>query len=93
MTIRNGTEQPGRDSAPAFASGQRRDFDGWLLERSRFPLTRADAPAYLRLKHDWSGGRNGAFAFGSCCRQEKTAVIAAHIRELAAGPYYFEQQH
>lgn len=49
------SEQPGQTAAPAFASAPSRDFDGGLLERHVFTLTRADAHAYLRLRREWSG--------------------------------------
>lgn len=48
-------EQPKRGSALAFASQPSRDFDGGLLERYTYTLTRADALAYLRLKREAPG--------------------------------------
>ena len=61
MTASNGSEQPGRNSASAFASTPSRNFDGGLLERHTYTLTRADALAYLRLKRDWPGWAKWAF--------------------------------
>ncbi len=46
----------------AFASVQSRDFDGGLLERHTYTLTRADALAYLRLKRSWPGWAKVLFA-------------------------------
>jgi hypothetical protein len=48
-------KQPGRETASAFACQPSRDFDGGLLERHVFTLTRADALAYLRLKRELPG--------------------------------------
>ena len=48
-------QKPGPETAPAFASAPSRNFDGGLLERYEFTLTRADALAYLRLRQEWSG--------------------------------------
>ena len=55
-------EQPKRDTALAFASTPSRDFDGGLLERYTYTLTRADALAYLRLKRSWPGWAKLLFA-------------------------------
>ena len=55
MTSDDRTPWPGRETAPAFASVPSRNFDGGLLERHSFTLTRADALAYLRLRREWSG--------------------------------------
>lgn len=65
MTDGASTQEPGRETAPAFASVPSRDFasrdfDGGLLERHVFTLTRADALAYLRLKREWRGGAKWA---------------------------------
>ncbi len=60
MTADDAFEQPGQDAAPAFACAPSRDFDGGLLERHTFTLTRADALAYLRLRREWSGGAKWA---------------------------------
>jgi hypothetical protein len=48
-------QQPGRETAPAASHPLRRDFDGGLLDRREFTLTRADALAYLRLRHELPG--------------------------------------
>jgi hypothetical protein len=50
-------EKPERETASAFAFQPSRDFDGGLLGRWVFTLTRADALAFLRLKRelpDWA---------------------------------------
>jgi hypothetical protein len=44
---------------------QSRDFDGGLLARWEFTLTRADALAWLRLRREWSG--RAKLAFGVAC--------------------------
>ncbi len=46
----------------AFASVPSRDFDGGLLERHTYTLTRADALAYLRLRRSWPGWAKVLFA-------------------------------
>ena len=48
------TQQPGRETAAAFAFVPSREFDGGLVSRVIYTLTRADALAYLRLKRRWS---------------------------------------
>ncbi len=48
-------EEPGRETASAFAITPSRDFDGGLLQRWTYTLTAADALAYLRLRREWSG--------------------------------------
>ncbi|MFC3182806.1 hypothetical protein [Cypionkella sinensis] len=48
-------EKPGQETASAFALRPSRDFDGGLLQRWTYTLTRADALAYLRLRREWSG--------------------------------------
>ncbi len=55
MTSAETAQKPGLETAPAFAFAPARDFDGGLLERHEFTLTRADALAYLRLRRKWSG--------------------------------------
>ena len=55
MTTAATEKKPGPETAPAFASAPSRNFDGGLLERYEFTLTRADALAYLRLRREWSG--------------------------------------
>lgn len=55
MTSAETAQKPGQETAPAFVCAPSRDFDGGLLERHVFTLTRADALAYLRLRREWSG--------------------------------------
>ena len=43
------TNWPGRETDPAFALPPSRDFDGGLVQRWSYQLTRVDALAYLRL--------------------------------------------
>ena len=52
MTFGGELEGPGLETAPAFAFAVTRDFDGGLLRRWTFVLTRADALAYLKLRHE-----------------------------------------
>jgi hypothetical protein len=47
--------KPGQETASAFASKPSRDFDGGLLDRWVFTLTKADALAYLRLQREPPG--------------------------------------
>jgi hypothetical protein len=49
---------PGQETASALGI-PKRDFDGGLLERWQFTLTRADALAYLRLRREWSDRAKG----------------------------------
>lgn len=62
MTEPTDFEKPRRETASAFASVPSRDFDGGLLARHCFTLTRADALAYLRLRRELPGW--GKWAFG-----------------------------
>ena len=55
MTSDDSAAGPRRETASAFASVPSRDFDGGLLERYTFTLTRADALAFLRLKREVPG--------------------------------------
>lgn len=52
---------PGQETASALGI-PKRDFDGGLLERWQFTLTRADALAYLRLRREWSDRAKVGFA-------------------------------
>ena len=49
MIIGKTTNWPGRETDPAFALPPSRDFDGGLLRRWSYQMTRSDALAYLRL--------------------------------------------
>ncbi|MGV8951649.1 MAG: hypothetical protein ACOH2M_11145 [Cypionkella sp.] len=49
------TDRPEWDTASAAEFPPRRDFDGGLLNRIGFQMTRADALAYLRLKRELTG--------------------------------------
>lgn len=60
--ISDDTDGPGRATSPAFAYPVARDFDGGLLRRWTFVLTRADALAYLRLRREWPATAKVAFA-------------------------------
>lgn len=68
MTSAEPAQKPGLETVPAFASVPSRDFDGGLLDRHVFTLTRADALACLRLRRGWSGrakwALGGWFLFG-----------------------------
>jgi hypothetical protein len=56
VTLGDSSDGPGRETTPAFSYPVKRDFDGGLLQRWTFVLTRADALAYLRLRREWSVG-------------------------------------
>lgn len=62
MTATDIFERPKRDTALAFAAVPSRDFDGGLLERYTYTLTRADALAFLRLKRESPGWSKVLFA-------------------------------
>lgn len=47
-------DRPGQETASAFAYPVKRGFDGGLLRRWTFVLTRADALAVLRLRRKWT---------------------------------------
>jgi hypothetical protein len=60
------TNWPGRETDSAFALPPSRDFDGGLVQRWSYQLTRADALAYLRLSQPtkWQKRAFGAAFFG-----------------------------
>lgn len=64
MSLSNDLPGPGQDTVPAFSMGSR-DFDGGLLRRWTYVLTRDDALALLRLRKEWSG--RAKLGFGLAC--------------------------
>jgi hypothetical protein len=65
VTSDDGNDRPGRATSPAFSYPVKRDFDGGLLQRWTYVLTRRDALAYLRLRREWPAHLK--VAFGVLC--------------------------
>lgn len=63
MSLSEDGKGPEQETAPAPSPS--RDFDGGLIRRWSYTLTRADALALLRLRREWSG--RAKLGFGLVC--------------------------